>query len=273
MKELLDYTLFEIGEYSLKVSSIVFFLLLVLFVTLGLKLIRKIIYSSGKNDMPRRYALYSLVKYCVIALAFVFSLQILGLNITVLMGASAALLVGVGLGLKDLFSDFISGIVLLVDSSIKVNDILEVNGLVCRVQKINLRTTTVFTREQKYIILPNTELTRNQLINWTYTKSPSRFKISLRVHFQADIQKVMHLLIEAAQEHPMVLAEPAPSVRFQEFGDMAFEFTLLYWSNEVFRSENMKSEIRIKILNKFREHHIELPYPQTIIQVRKDVME
>lgn len=270
MKELLEYQLFEIGEYSLKVSAIVFFLLLLLLVTLGLKLIRKIIYSSRANDLPRKYALYSLIKYCVIALAFIFSLQILGLNITVLMGASAALLVGIGLGLKDLFSDFISGIVLLVESSIKVNDIIEVNGFVCRVQKINLRTTTVFTREQKYIILPNTELTRNQLINWTYTTSPSRFKISLRVDFNTDIPQVTHLLIQAAKEHTMVLHEPAPSVRFQEFGDVAFEFTLLYWSNEVFRSENIKSEIRVRILEKFREHHIQLPYPQTIVQVKKE---
>jgi small-conductance mechanosensitive channel len=100
----------------------------------------------------------------IILISIVAGLQLFGFNLSVLVAGSAALLVGIGLGLQNLFSDFISGILLLLDSSVKVNDVIELNGMVCVVQEINLRTTTVLTRDDKYIILPNTDLTRNQLL-------------------------------------------------------------------------------------------------------------
>jgi small-conductance mechanosensitive channel len=103
----------------------------------------------------------------IILISIVAGLQLFGFNLSVLVAGSAALLVGIGLGLQNLFSDFISGILLLLDSSVKVNDVIELNGMVCVVQEINLRTTTVLTRDDKYIILPNTDLTRNQLIGPT----------------------------------------------------------------------------------------------------------
>jgi small-conductance mechanosensitive channel len=99
----------------------------------------------------------------IILISIVAGLQLFGFNLSVLVAGSAALLVGIGLGLQNLFSDFISGILLLLDSSV-VNDVIELNGMVCVVQEINLRTTTVLTRDDKYIILPNTDLTRNQLL-------------------------------------------------------------------------------------------------------------
>lgn len=116
-------------------------------------------------------------------LAVAISLQIVGIDITVLLVGSAALLVGVGFGLQNLFGDVTSGIILLFDSTIKVNDIIEVNGIVGRVEKINLRTTSIITREDNYIIMPNSVITNNNLINWTYSNISSRFRIDVGVDY------------------------------------------------------------------------------------------
>jgi small-conductance mechanosensitive channel len=110
---------------------------------------------------------------------------------------------GIGLGLQNLFSDFISGIYCL--DSVKVNDVIELNGMVCVVQEINLRTTTVLTRDDKYIILPNTDLTRNQLINWTHSDLASRFEVTVGVDYSSDVKQVMQILKAAVDSQMGVL--------------------------------------------------------------------
>lgn len=142
-------------------------------------MIRKAIYRIDKIDTPKKYSLYNLVKYFVIVLSIIIGLQLFGFNLSVLVAGSAALLVGVGLGLQNLFSDFMSGIILLIDSTIKVNDVIQINDMVCIVKEINLRSTTVLSRDNKYIILPNTDLTRNQIINWSHNDQSSRFEVNV----------------------------------------------------------------------------------------------
>ena len=155
----------DLSNISINIINLFYLLLLILITIFSLIFIKKALYRTTKIDLGRKFAVYSLVKYIVYVMVFVFGLQIMGINLSVLMAGSAALLVGIGLGLQNLFSDFVSGIIILVDSSVKVNDIIEVNGLICKVQIIQLRTTTVLTRENKFIILPNTDLTKSHLIN------------------------------------------------------------------------------------------------------------
>ena len=165
MKEFFDYTLFHIDTYQLKVVSILMVVLLFIVIKIILWLIKKSIDSASRIDISKKYAVYNLIKYVIIVFSFIAAFQILGFNFTLLLGGAAALLVGIGLGLQSIFSDFISGIILLVESKIKINDIVEVDGLLCRVVDINLRTTTVLGRDDKYIILPNSLLTKNSIIN------------------------------------------------------------------------------------------------------------
>mgnify|MGYP002663307730 CR=1 FL=1 len=143
-------------------------------------------------------SIFSLVKYFFLVFATLTGLQIIGFDLSVLIAGSAALLVGIGLGLQNLFSDFISGIIILFDSTVKVNDIIEVNGTVSIVQEINLRTTTVLTRDEKYIILPNSHLTKNELINWTHSSVSSRFEVLIGVDYSSDINQVMQILMNLA---------------------------------------------------------------------------
>ncbi|HNQ62001.1 MAG TPA: mechanosensitive ion channel [Bacteroidia bacterium] len=270
MEEILNYSIVHIGSFELKVLSLVKLLAYLIAIFIFLQFAKKIIYRPKRMDISRKFAIYSLFKYVTFVFAIIFGMQILGFNLSVLLAGSAALLVGVGLGLQNLFSDFVSGIIILVESSVKVGDVIEVNGLVCKVQIINLRTTTVLTREDKYIILPNSDLTRNQLINWTHSNVLSRFEIAVGVDYSSDVSLVMRILKQAAVEHKSVLREPKPSVRFDDYGDSSLKFLLFFWSEEVFRVENVKSEIRVRIFELFRENNVTIPFPQRVVHLSKE---
>lgn len=264
MKEFLDYTLFNIGKYELKVASLLILIVFIFIIRVLLKLIKKSIDKTNRIAVQKKHALFSLIKYVVIVFSFIASFQILGFNLSLLLAGSAALLVGVGLGLQYTFSDFVSGIILLVESKIKVHDILEVNGLLCRVSEINLRTTTVLARDDKYIILPNTELTRNQIINWTYADKASRFMVQVGIGYSSDIDLVKHVLLEIIDQEDQILKSPKPFVRFTDFGESSLLFSIYFWSEDVYGIENIKSDIRIKIFKKFKDYNIEIPFPQRV---------
>ncbi|MDD2797104.1 MAG: mechanosensitive ion channel [Bacteroidales bacterium] len=269
MKELLNSKIFELGNYYLKLSEVLTLIAFTLFIILVLKLIKRIINKAKRIDYAKKYSIYSLIKYCILVMASLMGLQILGFNLSVLVAGSAALLVGIGLGLQNLFSDFVSGIVLLIDSTIKVDDVVEINGLVCKVQEINLRTTTVLTRDDKYIILPNTDLTRNQLINWTHSNITSRFEILIGVDYSSNVKLVMQILEEATAKENGVLSNPKPFVRFLDFGSSSLNFGIYFWSNEVFRVEQIKSNIRVRIMEKLSENKITIPFPQRVLHIKK----
>lgn len=267
MKKFFDYTLFHIDKFELKVISILLVILLIIVVKLILWLIKKSIDGASKIEVSKKYAIYNLVKYVIIVFSFLAAFQILGFNFTILLGGAAALLVGIGLGLQNVFSDFISGIILLVESKIKINDIVEVDGLLCRVSDINLRTTTVLGRDDKYIILPNSALTKNHIINWTYGANASRFKVSVGVGYTSDIKLVKQLLQEIIDNQEGAIKSPTPFVRFEDFADSYLLFSVYFWSEDVYGVENIKSEIRTKIFNKFGEHNIDIPLPQRVLHI------
>ena len=269
MKKIIDYTLFQDGGFSIKVISLIKLIVFIIVVLLVLKLIRKAIYKVDKIDVAKKYSIYRLVRYLIILVSIIAGLQLFGFNLSVLVAGSAALLVGIGLGLQNLFSDFISGILLLLDSSVKVNDVIELNGMVCTVQEINLRTTTVLTRDDKYIILPNSDLTKNQLINWTHSDLASRFEVTVGVDYSSDVKQVMQILKQAVDDQNSVLKQPSPFIRFTDFGDSSLNFSIIFWSEELFRVENIKSELRIKIFELFKNNNITIPFPQRVVHINK----
>ena len=269
INEILNFSLIEVDKYQLKVSTIILLSLFILFIFIFLKFLKKLINRSTKFDQGKKYSIYNLFKYFTLVLTIVFSLQIIGVDVSVLLAGSAALLVGIGFGLQNVFSDFISGIIILVDASVKVNDVIELNGLIGSVTEINFRTTTVMTRDEKYIIIPNSQLTSSQLINWSHSKITSRFEVTVGVDYGSDVEKVIQLLEEAVKLHPKVLSKPKPFVRFTDFADSSLNFTVLFWSDDLFRIENVKSEIRIEIFKLFKENGIQIPFPQRVVHVAK----
>lgn len=265
MEDFLKYTFFTLDGFSLRVIAIVKVIAWIFLIGIFLKIIKSVVYKSSRFDDAKRFSIYTLSKYIVIVFSFIIGLHLIGFNVSLLLAGSAALLVGFGLGMQNLFSDYISGLIILIDSSIKVGDILEIKGLVCMVQEINLRTTTVFTRDDKCIILPNTDLTRNQLINWTHGEVTSRFDVSVGVDYSSDIDLVMSVMERTAEKIDKIKTDPKPIVRFQEFDDSSLNFTIYFWSDEIFRIENIKSDYRVLLFKAFNDEKIIIPFPQRVI--------
>ena len=271
LDNILNFSILRLGEgFNLNVLSVIEIAIVIVVAFFLLFMIKKGVYKVTRLDLGKKYALYNLIRYVVTIIAFCFVLEILGFNIKILLAGSAALLVGIGLGLQNLFSDFVSGIILLVDSSVKVGDVIEVNGLVCQVKDINLRTTLVLTRDDKFILLPNTQLTKNELINWTHATSSSRFDVTVGVDYDSDIDLVCHIMQEVCEKEPGILDTPKPFVRFNNFGEHALQFTVYFWCANMFRVENTKSEVRRKILKEFRLHGIKIPFPQRVVHIQEN---
>lgn len=269
INEILDYSLFKVAKHEFRVITLVTLVLFILGVFIVTKIVRKAIFNRTSLDLPKKYSLYTIFKYIAVVLAVAISLQIVGIDITVLLAGSAALLVGVGFGLQNLFGDVTSGIILLFDSTIKVNDVIEVDGIVGRVEKINLRTTSIITREDNYIIMPNSVITNNNLINWTYSNISSRFRIDVGVDYSSDVKLVMELMEKAVKAQKEVLISPAPVVRFEEYADSSLNFSVFFWCDEVFRVEIIKSQIRVRLYEYLKENNVEIPFPQRVVHMKQ----
>lgn len=269
MEEFLNYTLFQFGNYRISVYHLVFLGMLLAATWLVLFVVKKAVYRSGRLDAGRKYAIFQIIRYFLLVVMITVGLESVGVSFTVLIAGSAALLVGIGLGLQNLFNDFVSGIILLIDGSVEVNDVVEVEGLVARVLTINLRTSVVRTRDDKYIILPNSILTGGKLINWTHHSELSRFDVSLGVSYGSDVEKVMSIMKTVAREHPMVSADREPFARLTRFSDSSIDFEVLFWTEDVFRVDNTKSDIRIGIWRAFREQGVEIPFPQRVVHLNQ----
>ncbi len=257
-------------NFNISVVSMIQLLVLLVITVLVLYGKRRMIYRSHRLNTGKKYSLNNLVRYVVVVIAALYALQIMGIDFKVLLAGSAALLVGVGLGLQNLFSDFVSGIILLIDNSIKVGDVIDINGLVCEVKEINLRTTLVLTRDDKFIMLPNTFLTKNKLINWSHTTEASRFEINVGVDYNSNVAEVMRIMKQVVDNESEVAKVPEPFVRFNEYGESSLNFTVYFWCSELFRVENIKSSIRVKLFQAFKKANITIPFPQRVLHTASD---
>lgn len=267
MKEFFQTKIIEIGGYSLILYNVISFIVFVGIVILVLFIIKRVINNIKTLDVAKKFSVFQLFKYLVVCISFIIGLHILGFNVSVLLAGSAALLVGLGFGLQNLFNDFISGVILLLDKTLKVGDIIEVNSMIYKVLEINFRTTTVLGRDENYIILPNSELTGNSVINWIHSEISSRFKVTIGVDYSTDIQTLMKVLKDVAKKNTQVLNSPEPFVRFEDYGDSALLFSIYFYTNEVFRVEKIKSDLRIDILTILKYNNITIPFPQRVLHI------
>ena len=267
MKEILDYQLLNFGNFTLHAHNLLGLVILFIVTWIILRLLSRGIRKNQKIDEGAKYSIKQLARYSIIVIAIVVAITIIGFDLSALFVGSAALLVGIGFGLQHLFNDFISGIIILFDGTIKVNDVIEVDGIVCRVKEIKLRTTAVMTREDKFIILPNSVITQGKVVNWTYSHHTSRFEIVVNIAYEEDVTSVMNLFKEVTLQHKAVETAPEPSIRITRFGDWYIEITVMFWCSQVFRVENIKSEIRVAIFKAMTDHKISFPYPQQVFRM------
>lgn len=236
------------------------------------KLIKKSI-TGREVDLGRRNSVYLIVKYILLVVATVLCFETIGINSNIFITGSAALLFGFGLGVQNIFNDIVSGIIILFDGTLEIDDIVEVDGLVCQVTKINLRNSKVINREDKVMIVPNRKFVNENVVNWSHQNLVTRFSVGVGVHYKENEELVRAALIEAMNETPLIvnLKGYSPFVRFKEFGESSLMFEAIFWSREIFRIENVQSDLRFNIRRKFREHKIEIAYPQMDLHVKTEM--
>lgn len=272
MNDFWQHIIFKIGSFTLTpeklagVIAIIVFFWILLFIIKKLLLYRKGLSFSEKS---RRQSLYQLLRYFGWIIAVTLSIPVLGFNITLLLAGSAALLVGLGLGLQNIFSDLVSGLFMLFERKVKAGDVMEVDNIVGIVQKISLRTSVLLTRDGYNIIVPNHKFITENVVNWSHQSFDRRFQIEVGVSYGSDVDLVTSILLEcAAQQEELIKEEPhLPSVRFQDFGNSALIFLLMFWTSDIFIVEQVKSDLRYKIFKAFRENKVTIPFPQRDVHI------
>jgi len=270
--DLLSIKLFTIRDVTITSSFIVTFV----FVLYGISVIIKVIefiyqeqVTRKQMDVGRSKTVFQIIRYLIWVITIVVLLDSMGLNINVLVASSAALFVGLGFGLQSLFNDFISGLVILFDGSIRVGHIVEMQGgIVGKVLEVGLRSTTILTRDNIIMFVPNHKLVSDNVINWDYNEPKTRFFVEVGVAYGSDVRLVEKVLIQSAREQSQVLNHPAPFVYFSNFGNSSLDFKLFFWVSDAFYVEKIKSDIRFNVDHNFRGNNIQIPFPQRDLHLK-----
>lgn len=263
IRNILNYTVEFSDNIHISVKAILVLIVAFVLANLLLKLIRKIVNRQlNDEDKGKFKSIFTFLKYFIYILVIIIALESSGVEVGVLLAGSAALLVGLGLGLQTLFQDIISGIFILLDKTLHVNDIIEIDGKVGRVFEIKLRTTRAVTVDDRVIVIPNHKFLTHSLFNWTQNGTITTESINIGVAYGSEVEKVKQLLIEVAKNHPRVLKSKEPDVLFMDFGDSALMFRLLFTINDSFSQLRIKSDLRYEIDKKFRDNNIKIPFPQ-----------
>ena len=235
-------------------------------------LFNRFLVNSGL-DRALQYAIAQIISNAVLVVGVLIVLENTGIHLGALAVFAGAVGVGVGFGLQNIASNFISGLVILAERPITIGDRVEVAGITGQVQQIRARSTVIRTNDNISMIVPNTKFIDSPVTNWTYGDPRVRFRIPVGVAYGSDIAKVGEALLAAGRENPNTLKDPAPSVFLQKFGDNSIDFELVVWSSEMSaRPSRYRSDLNFAIEHKFREAGIELPFPQRDLHIRSGVL-
>ncbi|EGV42976.1 mechanosensitive ion channel [Bizionia argentinensis JUB59] len=261
---------FGSGEETIKVSVGLVLLVVVIFIATSIILnFLKRLYAKRlpKEDKAKFNTVFSFSRWFIYLIVVLVVFDSVGVNVTAIFAASAALLIGVGLALQTLFQDIISGVFILVDQSLQVGDVIELEGKVGRVEEIKLRTTRAVTIDNRVLVIPNHLYLTKCLYNWTQNGNKTRESISLGVAHSSDVKLVERLLTEAANSHDDVLEKDSTIVLITDFEYNAIRFKLIFSVLDSFREQFIKSDIRYEIDRLFKENNITIPFPQRDIHI------
>jgi len=268
INDILNYTFNLSDKIHISILDILILIIVFFATSFILKISRKIVNKRLEDqDKDKFKVLFSFLKYFIYILVTIIALDSLGIKISVLLAGSAALLVGLGLGLQTLFQDIISGIFMLLDKTIHINDVIEVDKKIGKVFEINLRTTRAMTIDDKVVIIPNHIFLTNTLYNWTQNGKLIIESIDIGVAYGSNLDKVKNLLLEAGKEHPKVLNSKNLDVLFMDFGNNSLQFRLRFSTTNSFMLPKIKSDLRFAIDKKFRKNNIQIPFPQRDIHI------
>ena len=270
--EVLNYPLIVLGKSQITLSV----LLLTLFLALGFLFVSTMAKNWSITALSRWpglnvsnwRAVITLSYYAILVLGLMVILQSTGLDLRLFTVLTGAIGIGVGFGMQSIFSNFISGVIILLEKPLKLGDRIEVGKVSGNVLSISVRATTILTNDNIAVIVPNSDFISEQVVNWSHSGENIRTSISVNVAYGSDPELVKKLLLRVAEEEPGVLKNPAPTVRLDEFGENGLKFSLLVWTSEYCdRVGVLKSLINFSILKLFREEKINMPFPQRDVHI------
>lgn len=271
LKDILGLSLIKTEDINVTIGALIAVIIAFFISSLALKIIRKLITRNlPVEDTNKFISIFQFIKYLVYVFVIMFALRISGVDISVLLTASAAIFIGLGFALQQLFQDLIAGVLIILDQSLKVGDIIEIDGKVGRVQKISLRSTRAYTRNERVMIIPNHMFMDDLLFNWTQNNNIIRDNVSVGIAYGSDTELAKKLLLESTQVVKEILTEPKPNVLFDEFGDSSLNFSVNFYVNDAFSVQRIKSDLRFEIDKQFREHKISIPFPQRDLHIFQD---
>jgi len=278
IRGVLDFPILKLGETQITVWTVICFIVLLIGLFYFAGKMKKVLVGRvlvrSRLDLGAQQAIGSITRYVVLLVGLLIILQTVGINLTTLNVVAGAVGIGIGFGLQNIASNFVSGLIILFERPIKIGDRIEVGGVEGDVVSVGARSTTVVTNDNIAIIVPNSKVVTENVINWSYTDPTVRFKIPVSVGYGSDVRLVEKLLLEVAKESPDVLEDPAPGVRFLAFGSSGLNFELRAWSRSlVHRKGKFISGLNFAIHDKFRQHQIEIPYPQLDLRIRDGSLE
>lgn len=272
LKEFWNFTLFSYQSngdtISISIGILILVVLAFIVTSILLRIIRSFITSKlMEEDKLKFISVFKFIKYFVYVTVILITLSSVGVDVTILLTASAALFVGIGLALQELFQDIIGGVFIILDKSLLVGDVIEIDNRVARVFEIKLRTTRALTRDDKVMIIPNHKFISDTVYNYTQNHKTTREVVRVGVAYGSDVEKVREVLLECAREQKGILKKPEAFVLFEDFGDSALLFGLHFYISDSFVDPKVKSELRFKINNKFNLNDITIPFPQRDIHM------
>lgn len=260
------------SSYSIINMMVLALMLLTLFICTGTftNLVKsRILRVTGVNRGAQE-AIAILIRYSLLFIGTLVALQIWGLDISSLTILASALGVGIGFGLQDIAKNFGSGIVLVFERPIQVGDFVEVGEFQGTVERIGARSTLIRTLDQVSIIVPNSRFLEEEVINWSHDNPISRLRLPVGIAYGSDVEAVHKILLEAAKGQAGVLSTPPPQVIFKGFGDSSLDFELMIWTAEPSRQLTLKSNLYFQIEATFRQHQVEIPFPQRDLHLHTD---
>ena len=268
LNQLLDYEFTFGKDIHITIGTIIFLATILLLTHIALRFVYALATRKLKEDDKYRFkTVFLFLKYIILSVVIVVALDSSGVQITALLAASTALFVGIGLGMQKLFQDVISGVFILIDRTITINDIIEIDKKVGKVTEVNLRTTKAITNDDKILVIPNHKFLSEILYNWTQNNEVTREFVHVGVAYGTDVNLVKTLLLEIPVQEKAILNKPKPSVFFEDFGDNALKFKLYFYINDSFNLPLIKSNLRYKIHEIFNDNNIKIPFPQRDIHI------
>lgn len=275
IKDIFNYKLLETEKFSISIFNLFEITLIIIITSAILWLIKKFLKRQAKNsrlEIGTSHAILQIIRYVLWIIAIMIIFQTIGFRITFLLAGSAALLVGIGLGVQEVFKDLISGFFMLFEGNLRVGDIVQLEeNLVGKVVQVGLRTTKIETRDRVVLIIPNSNFISDRLINWSHMEKKTRFHVNVGVAYGSDVDKVTKILREVAEEHAKIARDPKPTVMFYDFGNSSLDFKLHFWTYDTFWVEIIKSDLRYAINKKFIENKVTIPFPQRDVHIRTTV--